>query len=565
MSNHNIDDHPILPETVATLLATHKQWLDTKGQEGTRLVLRGADLSRIDLMDQDLRYAKLQECCLEATCLQGSKLNFADLSNVTQLLPEQLAGADLSGAKLPADIHLIERLEHIEEVTVSGRKVFFIMLLAVAYTWLTIATTSDVDLLTNAATSPLPIILTELPVSGFYWAAPLILLGFYVYFHLHLQRLWEDLAALPAFFPDGRSLNDKVYPWLLTGLITTYSTRLREVRPPLSEVQNMISIVLAWYVIPITLGALWLRYLPRHDWAGTKFHVLCLMFVALAGIVFYRLAVATLSGNRRPRLTARSLRTRWRNPLVLVEIAVLSITFVLLPILSYGALKSGLHPTGLDPRSWVPKLISQASYNPFADFSDRDVSTRPVMWSEDRFLMEGVMGANLKAADLHHLNASGAFMMKADLRKANLQAANLELTDLRQARLQDADLRQVNLLQSDLREASLNDADLREAVLLLANLEDARLRRVDLRRAFLNQTNLRSADLFMADLRDAHLADADLRQANLTLAIFGGTNLQGADLREVVGIEGCGQLQSSLLNEATRLPEGLQCKLNGKN
>ena len=91
--------------------------------------------------------------------------------------------------------------------------VFFVMLLAIAYTWLTIANTSDIDLLTNASTTPLPIILTELPIIGFYWAAPILLIGFYAYLHLHLQRLWEDLAALPTYFPDGRPIDEHDSPW----------------------------------------------------------------------------------------------------------------------------------------------------------------------------------------------------------------------------------------------------------------------------------------------------------------------------------------------------------------
>jgi hypothetical protein len=48
------------------------------------------------------------------------------------------------------------------------------------YSWLTIATTTDVRLVTNSASSPLPIIGTEIPVVGFYWA-PALLLAMYLY------------------------------------------------------------------------------------------------------------------------------------------------------------------------------------------------------------------------------------------------------------------------------------------------------------------------------------------------------------------------------------------------
>ena len=77
------------------------------------------------------------------------------------------------------------------------------MLLGCVYAWLTIATTTDARLLTNSASSPLPIIQTEIPIALFYLAAPLLLVSFYVYLHLYLQSMWRGLATLPARFPSA--------------------------------------------------------------------------------------------------------------------------------------------------------------------------------------------------------------------------------------------------------------------------------------------------------------------------------------------------------------------------
>ena len=85
------------------------------------------------------------------------------------------------------------------------------MLLGCVYSWLTIATTTDVKLLTNTASSPLPIIGTEIPIAWFYIAAPLVLIALYLYFHFYLQGLWESLASLPAIFPDGKRLDERAY------------------------------------------------------------------------------------------------------------------------------------------------------------------------------------------------------------------------------------------------------------------------------------------------------------------------------------------------------------------
>ena len=145
---------------------------------------------------------------------------------------------------------------------------FFGLLAASLYSWLTIATTTDVALITGTASSPLPIINTNIALSGFYLAAPLILLAVYFYFHLYLQRLWGDLASLPAVFPDGEALDRKAYPWLLNGLVRKHFKKLELAQRPLTRVENVVSILLAWWVVPFTLFAFWLRFLPRHDWLG---------------------------------------------------------------------------------------------------------------------------------------------------------------------------------------------------------------------------------------------------------------------------------------------------------
>ena len=542
----------ILPaDALNTMLAAHGQWLASSGREGQRAECYRLDLSGLDLSGADLRRASLRECRLEQTRLHGARLNYADLHDSHGLLAWQLAGADTSGARLPDDIDLLDRLAHIEALTVGGRKLLFMLLLAVGYTWLTIATTTDVDLLTHGTTTPLPIILTELQVSGFYWVAPLLLLGFYIYFQLNLQRLWEDLAALPAFFPDGRSVAERTYPWLFTSLSSAYNTWLRQSRPAMARLQNLIAIGVGWYLIPITLAALWLRYLPRHDVWGSSLHGLCFIIAIITGIVFYRLAAATLSAQRPLRIwTAPSRYPRW-----LLEAMLLGLGLILLPILTYGTLAlpdpAQVPAPASDPRSWSPRLLQVLGYDPFANFRGQELSERPANWSPDQPMLDRVQGVNLQGADLHHANAVSAFMINADLRQAKLAFANLELADLRGAQLNSSDLRRANLLQTDLRAAVLTGADLRDAALVLAQLQNSDLRRVDLRGAFLNDAHLNGANLAHADLRDAYLVNADLRGADVTLAIFRGADLRGSDLRAIQGFT-CTQFQDSTVNDETR-------------
>ena len=550
-------------EQLSDVLVAHQLWLESAGEQGERARLYRVDLSGLDLSNTDWRQADLRECRFDGTQFFAARLNHANLASSSCLLAKQLAGADTSGARLPDDLDLFDRLKHIEALTIGNRNLFFVMLLVVGYNWLTIATTSDIALLTNAATSPLPVILTELPLAGFYWAAPMLLLGFYIYFHLQLQRLWEDLAALPAFFPDGRSLEEKVHPWLLTGLISACFTLLQSARPPMSRLQNAIAIALVWFSIPVTMAALWLRYLPRHDLVGSGFHIICLATAGVAGVLLYRLAITTLSGERLPRVQ-RQTRQRKR---LMQETGLMLSALLLPPLLTYGAIvaPTELRPAWFDPRSWVPQLLLSIGWSPFADFYQQDVSIRPVYWSQQlgsqqSAPIDDVRGVELPAADLYRANAVGAFLIKANLAGANLQSADLELADLRYAKLQQSNLLGVNLAQADLRGSNLEGADLREAALLFANLQSANLQRVDLRGAFLNNADLRTAKLAGADLRNAYLNDADLRAVDFTLTILRNADLSGADLHNAIGLT-CTQLAASNVNQKTRLPEELECSL----
>src|SRR5689334_14657817 len=156
--------------------------------------LAGANLFNANLAGADLFAANMQEACLAnanferqniikssepgedepgenilATNLMGANLHNSDLSDaklstVAGLLTGALAGANLSNAKLPADIAKFDGLAHVAETSKNAATIFFLLLGACLYSWLTIATTSDVALVVNLANSPLPIINTPIPI-----------------------------------------------------------------------------------------------------------------------------------------------------------------------------------------------------------------------------------------------------------------------------------------------------------------------------------------------------------------------------------------------------------------
>lgn len=489
----------------------HLQEAKLQGTDLLKANLHGANLREANLRKAHLTGADLQETTLLRTILRDAVLQDADLTDATGLLAGQLGGANVSGAKMPEAIRQFEELAIVEEACKNARKIFVSMLLGCVYSWLTVATTTDARLLTNSASSPLPIIGAEIPIVGFYWAAPLLLLGICIYFHLYLQHLWEMLANLPAVFPDGRPLDERAYPWLLNGLVRAHFVLLRDKRPPLSRMQVGISILLAWWVAPATLLLFWGRYLPRHDWIGTLLHIILLVSSIGFGIASYSLAKATLRGKKRQPLLRKEA---WRDTRIYKHAAATLGIGAILCFLSFGAI-NGIPPdlykddlawtqapklNGTSLRRWVPHAFALVGCKPFVNLEEVDVSSKPANWTgqeekaKDEIAL--VKGARLKDRNLRYAKAYRVFLIKADLRRANLLGTCLAEADLRGANLWKAILQ-----QADLSQVKLQKADLREVYLRGANLRDAELQEV----------NLRGADLLdirnWQDIRNMKLAN----------------------------------------------------------
>jgi len=411
----------LIREDLNQLLVAHREYIASEGKEGKKLILSNANLEGVflegaDLKEVDLRKANLQNANLKETFLLGTQFNEAnlqdaDLTNAKGLLASQIAGANVCGAKLPEDIEKFEGLKYVAESSQHAQKLFFTMLLACVYCWLTIVTTKDAALLTNSISSSLPVIGTSIPIVGFYWAAPLLLVCTYLYFHIYLQRLWESLAGLPAIFPDGKPLPQRAYPWLLIGFVWAYFSLLKFMRPQLSRLQNFLSIILAWWFVPLTLLFFWLRYLRAHDWPTTYLHIALLALVAGCAVGFSSLTARTLNPSRdKMPFWHRALQTFRVSERGIVVLGTL-VFGIIISLFSYGAIE-GINPnpdrgpfqvayTNTNLRSLVPWAMSCLGYSPFALLMDAELSIKPHNWTrggeEEIAAVKGAMlhGKNL--------------------------------------------------------------------------------------------------------------------------------------------------------------------------
>ena len=576
--------------------------------------LQGANLFNADLRGADLLLANLEKTNLIETNFREAILQGVKFKESNGLQAWQIAGADVSGADLPEEIAKFEGLSQVKEISQRAQKLFLSLLLGCVYCWLTIATTTDVALITNSGSSPLPIIQTKMPIAYFYWAAPLILLSLYFWFHLYLQRFWERLAKLPAVFTDGEALDEKVYPWLISGMVRSHVRLLTEHRPALSRIQSGISIFLAWWIVPLTFLFFWLRYIPRHDWVGTSLHVGVLAVSITAAILLYRLAAKTLRGEETFSV---SWKEKWKRlPAYQPASLTLGILgFFLFAFFNFSTWAiervgedfqmtsmnswkdfSNSPPQTIPPYEWhdgpilFPRLLDYFGYRTYANLEEVDISTKPPNWTGQEGKRKDevplVKGAKLKGANLHYANMVGAFLINADLREANLQKAILLEANLQGANLLVADLQKAVLMGTNLQEANLEEANLQGAYLLGAKLQKANLAKAKLQKAqlaeaqlqegyltearlqeaYLFQAILQKANLAKAKLQRAHLAEADLSDANLQEANLEEANLQGANLRGAnlrrANLTKVKKFTQDQLNQAcgdeyTQLPKGL--------
>jgi len=488
--------------------------------------LEDADFSRIDLVDANLVRANLQGAKFDGANLFGVKFCEANLQRAdfgkptSRLLASQLAGADLTASILPEELRIDNRLAVAKDISSSAKNLFFALLAGCLYSGLTIITTHDADLITNRISSPLPIIQTPIPIVRFYEVAPLILLCIYFYFHFYLQKLWEELALLPAVLPDGRSLDACTDPWLLNDLVRHHFAKLQDRRPLLSRAEEWVSILLAWWLVPLALYLFWSRYLPRHDLIRTIPHAAILAFSGFSAWSLHHLAVRTLRTHNKLG-SSESKKGPWFSSYYKHASAIILIGLMIL--ISIGVIKGKRvwDPTLSHPYSantWLPWLVTKCGHNPFASLNGADISGKPQNHnaSDSKYQdISGVHEIKLDNIDLRYAAASEAFLAKSHMQGAKLRGAHLDNADLRQTYLESADLSHTELLHAHLQGSDLRNADLSDAKLGDADLTEADMVDANLSHAILYQTKLVGTKLRGANLLEVTFDQTDIKYADL--------------------------------------------------
>lgn len=529
-------------------LASHHEWIESKGRLGKKADLSGVDLEASDLIGVDLRFvdlhdanmraadllmadlrdaclvrANFRDSCLVGANLEGANLEGASLETALGLVPRQLAGTNLHEASLPK---ALLQFEGVKEFKRASRQVhgFFAALMSMcALSALLIWMTKDFQLVTNSAVLFFlhsASAAAALPTVQFYLIGPLAIFVLYLVFQFHLQHLWDLALELPAVFPDGHTIGESE-PRIVLGLLRAHFHWMNVDAPSTRFVEKGISIFLAYWIVPIALTLYWVRFLTLQELRGTILQEL--LIVSSTAVALY---ATTKVGKPAQRWTIQE-NAGERAIAKLRDINPVTPSLVLLGVLTFlavGTMTGIPHSKQRAPqfvagsvRRWAPTVLWSFGLDPYADLTEATISRKPANWNGADDQVRNVDGARLNGVNFRYAQAYRAFMVNAHLLHSNLQGAFLSQADLR-----GADLGQSNLNYTVLDQAQMNHVNLDRAT-----LEGANLSRADLRAA-----NLSYAAMDNANLVDARLNGATLYGAKLLWATLIRTNFENADLRE---------------------------------
>lgn len=562
-------------------LASHREWLDTKGAAGEKADLSDADLEGSELIGVHLRFADLhdanlraadllladlrgaclvradlEDSCLVGANLEGANLEGASVETAMGLVPRQLAGANLRDALLPPHVMEFEAAGRFERASRMAWRYFAPLLAAMLVSWLMIWKTKDAQLLTDSAVIPYfrsRAAASALPSMQIFLLTPLVLLALYLAFQFHLQRLWDSVLELPAIFPDGHPLDDRG-PAVIVGLLRAHFPWINQDASSTRLVEKGAAILVGYWAVPATLLLFWARYLTLQDLRGAILQAL--LVVIASGVALH---ATTKTGRPMERWVVDQ---KWMNRAIQrvkgVHAAKPSIYVAgVLLVLSLGTVLGAPHDLSRAPqygaaniRRWAPDVLWMVGFDPYANITEASLSQKPARWTgaDDqvgtvdgprlngvRFRYAQGYGAFLANAHLWHADLQGAFLSDADLRgtdfgQSNLRFAILDGAHLYQANLNRANLDSTDLARADIRGANLSYASLANANLLDARLDGATLYNVNLMNANLSRASLARADLRGSSLNSARMEHAELQQAYLWSAKLPAANLYGAKL-----------------------------------
>ncbi len=453
-ANFSVNPRPILKDNIHSRVGENTAIL--KGTKFNHANLRKAVFFKKPIPNRELRpNEEIQTDSADVTnaTFHDADLTEVDLSELTTLTAHQLARANLTNAKLPDTIGKFESgLNSVTETTKNAKHLYQIVLAASGYLILTMATSTPISLLIDDRTPLSPLHTSSVPYSfALVWGI-ILYVFFYIYSQIHLIKVMEKIGQLPAVFPDGLRVNQKITPWLTNELINSHipwlvkrnlkkkvtpntEARYRKIKlfnvlvkffpgyfnSTLAKLQWLLIHLLNWWIVPVIIIFVWGTYIKTHKFLPAMIHMLSYILAVYVSIIFIRRTKRNLS----QKLSSTLSTTIMYCLPAMVLIFMISFTYVAI----YGSKKSNfeflyLNIDGEDlsvvPTDW-DRLDS--TYKNILRIHGRNFNNRNLRF----MILSNSNGdrSNFYNADLYGANISNSYFRNANFGSANFDSLNL--------------------------------------------------------------------------------------------------------------------------------------------
>jgi len=387
----------------------------------------------------------------------------------------------------------------------KNRTYFFGWLLFALYVLVTVAGTTDTQLLLPDIGVSLPLLGIQLPLFSFYLAVPILVIA--VHFNL-LQNLDSHAYKLSRWRDawDGQPPRDELQAFL-------FDYAFLEKGGAFHTPVRIASDVLFYWFGPIVLLAVLLRFSDYQNPVYTAYH-----FVALVAALLITLRARLWL----PRAAVPAAIPLYRRLASFPVLAALLIGLLALPYvwLTWALSEDGAiaHRLMAGVMNWpntvavvrelvLPRLVIPGTAKLAGPEPQLDLLAR----TEGRTV-----------GDWWRVRGKGI-----DLESRNLRYAEFRDVDLRKANLWYARLHSATFLKTDLQGAYGANARMARARFSSARMQGMELVGTDLESTSFYATNLNGADLLGANLRKASLRDTTVIGAYLGNTAVGGASLRG--------------------------------------
>ena len=259
---------------------------------------------------------------------------------------------------------------------------------------------------------PLPKLGAAIPMVGFFFVVPVLLVFVYLFFHLALQRLGETLAELPVMFPDGRR-EKRLAPG---GSLASSPGSCRNRRAAGARWRSSR----ARFPVSSPIG-----FRPRRWWSSGRAIWCCRMYAPRSCTFFCWLARPPLrftsGATPKPAKLRRGVRAGLAGSAARRFLcAFLLVSAVLLAVVWIGTIYGAPHDpkraqqfSGASLHRWAADTVWAFGFDPFAHLTESDLSVRPKGWTGSEEQRVLVKGANLNKSNLRYAEAYRSFWVNA--------------------------------------------------------------------------------------------------------------------------------------------------------